>query len=221
MDNLRPSRYANSAVRATAPPTTPWDASNETFLADPPGPRAAAFRRWRRREKAGQPGSGQAYRRGPGDPPRGPGVRRPQRSPLAVPREGRPLVPEDRPAPAAEEPAHRHPAAAPGRRRRPVLVGVCAMRDAAQGDGRPRDARPDRRHSSHGQDLSRRVRDGVHGRRRRPHPQGRQDRVADRRRGGPFHRQLAGRAAALLRARRPLHDADALGDARLGRLGDR
>ena len=48
-----------------------------------------------------------------------------------------------------------------------------------------------------------------------------QDRLADRRGRRPLDRKLAGRAAAVLRAGRPLHDAHPLRHARLGRLGDR
>ena len=51
--------------------------------------------------------------------------------------------------------------------------------------------------------------------------QGGQDRLPARRGGRPLHQQLARRAPLAVRARRPLHDADAQRQRRLGRLGDR
>ncbi len=51
--------------------------------------------------------------------------------------------------------------------------------------------------------------------------QGRQDRLPARRGGRPQHQRLARRAPLAVRPRRPLHDADAQRQRRLGRLGDR
>ena len=69
--------------------------------------------------------------------------------------------------------------------------------EATQQATRSPNARTDRRRSPHGRDVSRHLRDGLHGRRRGAHPQGRQDRLAHRRRGGPLDRQLARRPAQM------------------------
>ncbi len=106
------------------------------------------------------------------------------------------------------------------RGRRPVLVGVHPGGDARARRGADH-ARADRHRAADGRALPGRLRDGLHRRRRAPHPQGRQDRLADRHRGRPPDRQLAGGAARDVRAGRALHDAHARAEHRLGRLGHR
>ena len=96
----------------------------------------------------------------------------------------------------------RHPAPAPGRPRRSVLVGLRALDDAGQRGG-ARDARADRHRASHDAPLAGDVRAGAHRRRRRARLQERQDRLDDRHGGRPLDRQLAGDAADDVRASAP------------------
>ena len=114
----------------------------------------------------------------------------------------------------------RHPAAARGRRRRAVLVGVRArvLSGPEGGDG---DARANRRRPSNGRRISRHLRARADGRRRRAGIQERPDRVADRHGRRPLDRLVDRDAADDVRAGRALHDADAQPQHAVGRFGHR
>ena len=143
--------------------------------------------------------------------------RRAQRLPVGAARaRSRPRLQQGRDLQAGAVADDRHPAPAPGRRRRAVLVGLHAVDDEGPGSG-PRHAGADRHRASHDEAVARDVRDGLHGRRRRAVVQGRPHRLADRHGGRPFDRRFAAGAAHVLRPRRALHDADPQRQPALGR----
>ena len=116
--------------------------------------------------------------------------------------------------------AHRHPAPGGGRGRRPVLVGLRPV-EPRRRRGRDGGLRAGRRGAPDDRRLPGPLPAGADRRRRGRGVQGGQDRLPARRGGRPQHQQLARRAPLAARPGRPLHDADAQRQRRLGRLGDR
>ena len=145
--------------------------------------------------------------------------RRSQRLSVGAARERRARSRQARHHEARADDHDRHPAAAGGRRRRAVLVRVRAGGcRAGTGHG---DARADRRRPPDDAQVPGDVRAGADRRRRRADLQEGQDRVAHRHGGRTLDRQLARRAAHVPPAGRALHDAHALEEHPLGRLGHR
>ncbi|CAA9366799.1 MAG: Zn-dependent dipeptidase-like protein, partial [uncultured Gemmatimonadetes bacterium] len=140
---------------------------------------------------------------------------RPQRPPLGDPREGggRPVAPG--PAPLQPRAAHRHPAPARRRGGRRLLGRLRPLR-LRKGRGGARGAGAGGPHPPHDRAVPRPAA-GAHGGRHRARAPRRQDRLADRDRGRPLHRELAGRAAPVPRGGGALHDAYPRQHAGLGR----
>ena len=104
------------------------------------------------------------------------------------------------------------------RGRRAVLVDL----HPGRGEGqrlRQDPARGVRHRPADDREVPGQVRPGAHRRRHRGGHQGREDRVPARHGGRARHRELARRAAHVLRPRRAVHDADPQRHARLGRRG--